>query len=560
MIAPSVLRGSVERVDFRARAVLRSLGQPFKILKTARHLMQLSNDPEEVCFGRFRFDLRRHRLLHDGEPVELGGRALDVLHLLASAEGAVVSKDELMTRLWPGRTVAENNLHVHISALRKALDEHGEDHSYVVTVPGRGYRLTHLSGSQSAGSNGPAAAQHLPLPDKPSIAVLPFANLSADPEQEYFADGIAEDIITALSRYPSLFVIARNSSFTYKNLAVDVNRVGGELGVRYVLEGSLRKAGRRIRVTAQLIETAAGTHIWADRYDGNITGLFTVQDEITRAVTTAIAPAIADAERQRALRRPPGAHDAWNAYQRALWHLSKATREDNRLAQQCFAETIALDANFSGGHHGLALAQMQESGLFATLGVAQARVSIMDLARRAVAIDDGDAEAHACLSWALNFNGDYDGALSEAQRALAISPNLASAHRAMGTTLIFSGQPRAGLAALEASIRLDPRDPLLAWHLNRVAIAHYFAGDYEAAIDAAQRVIRSYPEFPLIYRWLAAALGQAGRPQEAKEALDQAVAIGAGTFDMYVRRRVPWHRPEDYEHMLDGLRKAGWQG
>jgi adenylate cyclase len=184
----------------------------------------------------------------------------------------------------------------------------------------------------------------------------------------------------------------------------------------------------------------------------------------------------------------------------------------------------------------------------------------MDLARRAVAIDDGDAEAHACLSWALNFNGDYNGALSEAQRALTISPNLASAHRAMGTTLIFSGQPRAGLAALEASIRLDPRDPLLAWHLNRVAIAHYFAGDYEAAIDAAQRVIRSYPEFPLIYRWLAAALGQAGRPQEAKEALDQAVAIGAGTFDMYVRRRVPWHRPEDYEHMLDGLRKAGWQG
>jgi adenylate cyclase len=522
--------------------------------------MRLPDDPEEVCFGRFRLDLRRRRLLHDGEPVKLGGRALDVLHLLASAEGAVVSKDELMTRLWPGRTVAENNLHVHISALRKALDERGEGDSYIVTVPGRGYRLTHLDGSQPAGSNGPAAAQHLPLPDKPSIAVLPFANLSADPEQEYFADGIAEDIITALSRYPSLFVIARNSSFTYKNLAVDVNRVGGELGVRYVLEGSLRKAGRRIRVTAQLIETATGTHIWADRYDGNITGLFTVQDEITRAVTTAIAPAIADAERQRALRRPPGAHDAWNAYQRALWHMSKATREDNRLAQQCFAETIALDANFSGGHHGLALAQMQESGLFATLGVAQARVSIMDLARRAVAIDDGDAEAHACLSWALNFNGDYDGALSEAQRALTISPNLASAHRAMGTTLIFSGQPRAGLAALEASIRLDPRDPLLAWHLNRVAIAHYFAGDYEAAIDAAQRVIRSYPEFPLIYRWLAAALGQAGRPQEAKEALDQAVAIGAGTFDMYVRRRVPWHRPEDYEHMLDGLRKAGWQG
>jgi adenylate cyclase len=520
--------------------------------------MRLSDDPEEIRFGRFRLDLRRGRLLHEGEPVALGGRALDVLRVLASAAGAVVSKDELMTRLWPGRTVAENNLHVHISALRKALDEHGEGDTYIITVPGRGYRLADPGGSQRSGSSQSSPVQPLPLTDKPSIAVLPFANLSADPGQEYFSDGVADDIITALSRYPSLLVIARNSSFSYKNLAVDVKRVGGELGVRYVLEGSVRKADRRIRVTAQLIETDAGAHIWADRYDANITDVFTVQDEITRAVTTAIAPAIADAERQRALRRP--AHDAWNSYQRGLWHMSKATREDNRQAQQSFAKAITLDANFSGGHHGLALAQMQESGLFATLAVAQARVSIADLARRAVAIDEADAEAHACLSWALNFNGDYEGALSEAQRALLISPNLASAHRAMGTTLIFSGEPRAGRAALEVSIRLDPRDPLLAWHLNRIAIAHYLEGDYEGAIDAAQRVIRSYPEFPLIYRWLAAALGQASRTDEARQALDKAIAIGAGTFDMYVRRRVPWHRPEDYEHMLDGLRKAGWQG
>jgi adenylate cyclase len=522
--------------------------------------MRLSDAPEEIRFGRFRLDLRRGRLLHDGEPVVLGGRALDVLRVLASAEGAVVGKDELMTRLWPGRTVAENNLHVHISALRKALDEHGEGDTYIITVPGRGYRLAHPSGSRRAGLSEPSPARPLPLTDKPSIAVLPFANLSADPEQEYFSDGVADDIITALSRYPSLLVIARNSSFSYKNLAVDMKRVGGELGVRYVLEGSVRKADRRIRVTAQLVETDAGAHLWADRYDANITDVFTVQDEITRAVTTAIAPAIADAERQRALRRPPGAHDAWNAFQRGLWHMSKATREDNRLAQQCFAKAIALDANFSGGHHALALAQMQESGLFATLGVAEARVSITDLARRAVAIDEGDAEAHACLSWALNFNGDYEGALSEARRALLISPNLASAHRAMGTTLIFSGQPGAGRAALEVSIRLDPRDPLLAWHLNRMAIAHYLEGDYDGAIDAAQRVIRSYPEFPLIYRWLAAALGQASRTEEARQALDKAIAIGGGTFDMYVRRRVPWHRPEDYEHMLAGLRKAGWQG
>jgi DNA-binding winged helix-turn-helix (wHTH) protein len=178
--------------------------------------MPLSDDPEEVRFDRFRFDLRRRRLLHDSEPVEVGGRALDVLCLLVSAGGAVVSKDELMTRLWPGRAVAENNLHVHISALRKALDECSGGDSYIVTVPGRGYRLAHLSGFQPPRPSAASAAQHLPLPEKPSIAVLPFANLSDDPGQEYFADGMVEEIITALSRIRWLFVISRNSSFTYK--------------------------------------------------------------------------------------------------------------------------------------------------------------------------------------------------------------------------------------------------------------------------------------------------------------------------------------------------------
>jgi adenylate cyclase len=522
--------------------------------------MQLSNNPGVIRFGRFRLHLRRQRLLHDDEPVEVGGRALDILRLLAEAEGAVVSKDELMARLWPGRTVAENNLHVHISALRKALDEHGEGETYVVTVPGRGYRLAHLLGSQPTEPDEASSAQHLPLPDKPSIAVLPFTNLGADPEQEYFADGIAEDIITSLSRYPSLFVIARNSSFTYKGQPTDSRQVGRELGVRYVLEGSLRKGSDRVRVTGQLIEAETSKQLWAERYDCQLSDIFAVQDEIAAAVTTAIAPAIADAELYRALRKPPDNHDCWSAYQRGLWYLSRATSEDNKAAQRHFTEAIAIDPNFSGGNSGLALAQMQEAGLFATRAVAEARISIKALALRAVACDESDAEAHACLSWALNFDGDYEGALAEARRALEISPNLASAHRALGTTLIFSGEPRKGLVALQTSIRLDPRDPLLAWHLNRVAIAHYFAGDYQAAADAARRVIRSYPDFPLIYRWLAAALGQTGRVDEARVALDNAIKIGGGSFDVYVRQRVPWHRAEDYEHMLDGLRKAGWRG
>jgi adenylate cyclase len=190
----------------------------------------------------------------------------------------------------------------------------------------------------------------LSLPDKPSIAVLPFANMSSDTEQEFFADGIAEDVITALSRYPSLFVIARNSSFTYKGQAVDVKEIGRDLGVRYVLEGSLRKAANRIRVTAQLVEAEIGRHVWAERYDRDLTDIFAVQDEITEAVTIAIAPAIADAELQRALRKPPGSLDAWAAYQRGLWHLGKATAHDYEMAKEFFRRAIDLDPNFPDGY------------------------------------------------------------------------------------------------------------------------------------------------------------------------------------------------------------------
>jgi adenylate cyclase len=267
----------------------------------------------------------------------------------------------------------------------------------------------------------------LPLPDKPSVAVLPFTNMSADPEQEFFADGIAEDIITALSRYPSLFVIARNSSFTYKGRTVDVKQVGRELGVRYVLEGSLRKAGNRIRATAQLVEAETGNHVWANRYDRDLTDIFALQDEITEAVTIAIAPAIADAEQQRAMRKPPGSLDAWAAYQRGLWHLGKVSAEDNALAGKFFQQAVDLDSSFAGGYKGLAAVQANAVD-FGGRGLPEALSSAEGLARRAVALEGADAEARSLLSIALRRRGDYEGALAEAERALTISPNLAGAH------------------------------------------------------------------------------------------------------------------------------------
>jgi adenylate cyclase len=378
--------------------------------------------------------------------------------------------------------------------------------------------------------------------------------MSGDPEQEYFADGIAEDIITALSRYPSLFVIARNSCFTYKGRAVDVKQVGRELGARYVLEGSLRKSGNRIRVTAQLVEAESGKHIWAEHYDRDLADIFALQDEITNAVTIALVPAIADAEQHRALRKPPGSLDAWGAYQRGLWHFYIVSAEDNTLAQKFFQQAVDLDPSFAGGYKGLCAVQINEAD-YQGRGLSETLASAEALARRAVALDGADAEARSLLATALRRRGDYEGGLAEAERALTISPNLAGAHAARGSCLISARRSKEGVAALERSIKLDPHRSAI--RLNQIALALYCSREYEAAVDAANRAIRSYPNYPNPYRWLAAALGQLGRIEEAKQALEKAIAIAPVSFDMYVRGRVPWRPPEEYAHMLEGLRKAG---
>jgi adenylate cyclase len=246
------------------------------------------------------------------------------------------------------------------------------------------------------------SAQRLPLPDKPSVAVLPFTNMSSDPEQEFFADGIAEDIITALSRYPSLFVIARNSCFIYKGRAVDVKQIGRELGVRYVLEGGLRKSGTRIRVTAQLVEAETSKHVWAERYDRDLADIFALQDEITEAATIAIAPAIADAELRRAMRKPPGSLDAWAAHQRGLWHVFKFSRNDDALAQKYFQQAIDLDPTFAGGCKGLTRARTRRpSGSLATLQIEESEEDGFNMLGRAIVDAVGDDPAHTAALFEL---------------------------------------------------------------------------------------------------------------------------------------------------------------
>jgi adenylate cyclase len=384
--------------------------------------------------------------------------------------------------------------------------------------------------------------------------------MSSDPEQEYFSDGIADDIITELSRSRSLFVIARNSSFTYKGRAVDVRQVARELGVRYVLEGSVRRSDSRVRATTQLIDAETGNHIWAERYDRALEDVFAVQDEITKAVVTAILPAVVDAELLRVLRKPPESLGAWAAYQRGLWHMGKASAEDIERAKQFFERAMTVDREFVPAYSAMAVACNQEAAVFGTSPFHDGVRLSKDWARRAVQMDENDAEAQSVLAWATYLEGISDEVWDRVSLALEISPNSARAYLVMGNALVFSGQPSLGRDKLLTALRLNPRDPVNAVVLNVIGWSYYCERDYMRALDAARRVVSRFPKRPSAYRCVAASLGQLGRLGEAHDALHKAIEVSPQAFDLYVQSRPPWYRPEDYEHQLEGLRRAGWQG
>jgi adenylate cyclase len=400
----------------------------------------------------------------------------------------------------------------------------------------------------------------MPLPDRPSIAVLAFTNMSGDPEQEYFSDGIADDIITELSRSRSLFVIARNSSFTFKGQSVPVKQIARDLGVRYVVEGSVRRSGNRIRVVAQLIDAETDNHIWAERYDRPLEDVFAVQDEITTAVVTSIVPAVADAELRRILRKPPETLGAWQAHQRGLWHLEKCSATDVGTAQHLFERAIALDAGFVSAHVALASVFIFHTRVSGALDLGEGTRLLGQHAREAVAINPSDPEAQALLAWWRAVLGRGEEAVEGLAPALAQNPNSVWASGVYGFILVSLGHRSDGRAALLRAMRLNPRDPSAGLFPGWIATSYYYDGDYDRAVTMARTVIERYPDYGITYRWLAAALGQLGRSDEAREALRHAVEVSPKSFDLHVRSRPPLFRPEDHEHMLDGLRKAGWQG
>jgi adenylate cyclase len=445
---------------------------------------------QEFQFGPVRLDGRSRSLTCDGVAVTVGGRALDILLALAASAGETVGKAALLDLVWPGLTVEENNLQVHISALRKALGE-----GWIITVPGRGYRLTLPAGAKPPAARAAEAVADAPPPtERPSIAVLAFTNMNGDPDQEYFADGIADDIITELSRIRWLFVIARNSSFTYKGRPVDAKNVARELGVRYILEGSVRRSDNRVRVTAQPIEAETASHIWAERYDRAVTEVFAVQDEITTAVTTAILPAVTDAEQRRAMRKLPESLGVWEAYQRGLWHLARPTASNFEHAQKFFKRAIEADPTFAPPYYRLAHLLIIEAAEYHGRTV-QETVSMADpLVQRAIELDPDDADAQAVASSVSAWRGDWASALATAEQSVRMSLNSVSAHRALGFCLLNFARLADARNEFLTCLRINSRDPM-NWLIRlQLGTGYYYECDYEMAMLTLGQASRAAPQ------------------------------------------------------------------
>jgi TolB-like protein/class 3 adenylate cyclase/tetratricopeptide (TPR) repeat protein len=400
----------------------------------------------------------------------------------------------------------------------------------------------------------------LALPDKPSIAVLPFTNMSGDPKQDYFADGMVDEIITALSRFKALFVIARNSSFTYKGRAVDVKQVGRELGVRYVLEGSVRKAANRVRITGQLVDTATGVHLWADRFDGGLGDIFDLQDQVTESVVGAIAPAVEKAEIERAKRKPTESHDAYALYLRALAaYYQFGNRQANEEALRLFNSAIALDPDFASAYGRATSCYVHAKASGWISDTANEIAEVTRLAQRAVELGKDDAMALAASGWALTYVvRDLGVAAGLIDRALVLNSNLAEAWFCGGWVKNWLGEPQPAIERFARAMRLSPLDPLAVRMRSGTAHAHFFLGHYDEAVSWAAMALQDSPDFQPGLRIAAASNAMAGRLEQAHKAVARLrqlnPALRVSTFKDVVG---PYRRAKDLSRMGEGLRRAG---
>jgi TolB-like protein/cytochrome c-type biogenesis protein CcmH/NrfG len=523
------------------------------------------NDGVQFLFSNYVLDPGLSELTRDGEAVPVEPQVFDLLAYLIESRERVVTKDDLIARIWGGRAVSESTLTSRINAARKAVGDTGKDQAVIRTIARKGFRFVgdvHVQGTGPARSRGPLdqpgepPPSPLPALDRTAIAVLPFANLSGEPEQEYFSDGISEDIITALSKLRWFYVIARNSSFIYKGKSVHHKQIGEELGVSYVVEGSVRKDGDQVRITAQLVDVVTSSQLWGERYDRGLADVFAVQDEITQAVVAAIEPQLYAAEDFRARRKAPDNMAAWDLVMRALSHYWRVTQQDNLVAQALLEKAIAVDPGY-----GQALSLLAACHTFAAhMGweeMSRAVPVAEQAALAAIRADSEDAWAHYALASVYLFTRRFDDCIAEFELALRLNPNFSPARGIYGVALSYRGRWEEGDRAARQALRFSPRDPFAAIYCGVAAYCQYIGRNYQEAIRLSREALRHRSDFVGAHRVLTAAAGMSGQQDVARAAMIELRRAQPNISLSWIASSMPCESDAEREHYLEGFRRAG---
>ena len=517
-------------------------------------------------FEDFVLDGDRRELLRGGNVVAVEPKVFDLLvHLVANRQ-RVIAKDDLIDAVWNGRIVSDSALATAVNAARVALGDSGEAQRLIRTLPRKGFRFVgevrdeqEIAGKTTTDGSPASPKANLALPDRPSLAVLPFTNIGSDPEQDYFADGIVEEMITALSRMRSLFVIARNSSFTFKGRSVDVKEVGRELGVRYVLEGSVRKAARRLRISAQLVDATTGMNLWADRFEGGLDDVFELQDQVTASVIAAISPQLERAEISRAKRKPTESLDAYDIYLHGMASFHQWTREATDAALRDFYRAIELGPDLAAAYAMAAMAYSRRRGQNWFADREKEEAEVRRLARQAAKLGADDAVLLGFSGYAIAHGaGELDEGAEIIDRAIHLSPNVASALLASGWVKVWLGEAELAIEHLDRAMRLSPLDPFM--HMMQIATshAHFYAGRYAESASWADKALRERPKTVPALRIAAASLAMAGRERDAKNAISRLLQVDPMLrFSNFRETLGPYRHEEQVTRYADALRKAG---